>query len=105
MEEVKQVLRALEQVLGHLGQLPDLCRELSALSEQLAPVLQGQSDEIAKLDRMISEKQETDAFKLSEKLAALTTAVAAKQEKHDQLEASERSVQERINALRERLNS
>ena len=76
---------------------------MNALSAQLAPILQGQSDEIAKLERLIEQKHESDAFKLSEKLADLQKKVAAAQERHGQLEASERSLQGRLSDIRERV--
>jgi chromosome segregation ATPase len=103
MDETKQVLRALARAQELLGQLPDLCKELSTLSEKLAPVLQGQADEIAKLERLIEQKHETDAFRLSEKLTALTAQVAHAQERHSQLEASERSLQGRLSDIREKV--
>jgi chromosome segregation ATPase len=99
-DSVKQVLRALSKVQDHLARLPELSRELSDVAAKLAPVLQAQADEIAKLDRQIAEKQETDAFKLSEKLAGLQKQVAAAQERHAALEASERSLQGRLNDIR-----
>jgi chromosome segregation ATPase len=99
-EETKKVLGALARVQDYLGQLPERIKELNALSAQLAPVLQAQADEIVKLDRQIAEKHESDAFKLSEKLADLQTKVAAAQQRHAQLEASERSLQGRLNDIR-----
>jgi chromosome segregation ATPase len=103
MDEIKEVLRALAKVQDHLGQLPDFCKELSALSEKLAPVLKAQEDEIAKLGRQIAEKQETDAFKLGEKLADLQKKVAEAQQRHAQLEASEGSLKGRLQEIREKV--
>jgi hypothetical protein len=102
-DSTKQVLRTLARVQDYLGQLPDLCKELSGLSEKLAPVLQGQADEIAKLDRLIEQKHESDAFKLSEKLVDLQKKVAEAQLRHTQLEQSERSLQGRLSDIRERV--
>jgi hypothetical protein len=102
-EETKKVLGALARVQDFLGQLPERIKELSTLGEQLAPVLQAQADEIVKLDRLIEQKHESDAFKLSEKLADLQKKVAAAQERHGQLEASERSLQGRLSDIRERV--
>jgi chromosome segregation ATPase len=102
-DETKEVLRALARVQDYLGQLPDLIRELSTLSEKFPPILRGQEEEIAKLDRQIAEKQETDAFKLSEKLADLQKKVAEAQLRHTQLEQSERSLRGRLSDIRERV--
>jgi chromosome segregation ATPase len=104
-DSIKQVLRALSKVQDHLAQLPDLIRELSTLGEKLPPILRGQEEEIAKLDRQIAQKQETDQFKLSEKLASLTAQVARAQERHDQLAASEQSLKGRMDAIRERIDN
>jgi len=102
-DEIKQVLRALARVQELLGQLPDLLRELNDVAAKVAPLLKGQEEEMAKLDRQITEKQETDAFKLSEKLADLQKKVGEAQQRHAQLEASERSLQGRLSDIRERV--
>jgi chromosome segregation ATPase len=104
-DSVKQVLRALARVQDYLGQLPELTRELNDVAAKLAPVLQAQAGEIVKLDRQITEKQQTDQFKLSEKLASLTAQVARAQERHDQLAASEQSLKGRMDAIRERIDN
>ena len=105
MDDIRKVLRALEQVQAHLAQLPELLKDLNALGEQLAPVLKGQAEEIAKLERLIEQKHESDAFRLSEKLTALTAQVARAQERHDQLAASEQSLNRRMDAIRERIDN
>jgi chromosome segregation ATPase len=102
-DDIRKVLGALDRVQDHLAQLPDLIKELNALGEQLAPVLKGQAEEIAKLDRLIEQKHESDAFKLSAQLTALTAQVARAQERHDQLAASEQSLKGRLDEIREKV--
>jgi hypothetical protein len=91
-DEIKTVLSALARVQDHLGPLPELLKELSTPSIQLAPVLEVQKAEIMKLEMQISQKQESDAYKLSEKLADL------------QLQMSEQSLKGRMDAIKERID-
>jgi chromosome segregation ATPase len=101
--DVKQVLRALARIQDYLKQLPDLTRELNDVAAKLAPVLKGQAEEIARLERLIEQKHETDQFKLSAQLVDLQKQVARAQERHAALEASERSLQGRLSDIRERV--
>jgi hypothetical protein len=80
-----------------------LLKELNALSAQLAPILQGQSDEIAKLERLIEQKHESDAFKLSAQLTDLQKKIAEASVRHSQLEASEASLKGRLQEIREQV--
>jgi chromosome segregation ATPase len=102
-EEIRKVLSSLEQVQYHLSLLPELCKELSALGATLPPLLKSQAEELARSQAQIREVRENEVFKATEKLVELEKKIADAQQRHSQLEASEKSMLGRLDAIRERV--
>jgi len=92
MEEIQ---KTLAQTIYLLGQQVELRDELRRLSEKLPPLLQAQAEEFEKLTGKIAEAKA--------ELGELEGKIAQAQQRHDQLAASESSLQGRINAITEKV--